>query len=245
MQNTANDILTILDACCESFTFPMLDNGYVYLAETRLTLFHSPKDWAITIEVFGFSPRSGSPYIHIYTFGSTLINRKPPEEYVSREAYDNYLENNPNNEFRFVYPLDNAWIDDPCEAVASSAERIILRDQEIRLPSRVDFRRHKIELRDPTEIAVYEVCRYLAAEHRDLVLATPDELRGNVPSELNQILQLNEWHHPDVVYDEHRPSNSETFRQLAEVLVTGKIEHYKPSQPPNTDWRNWPQGGTL
>jgi uncharacterized protein DUF7003 len=31
-------ILSILDRCCERYAFPMLDNGYVYLAGTRLSL---------------------------------------------------------------------------------------------------------------------------------------------------------------------------------------------------------------
>jgi hypothetical protein len=92
---------------------------------------------------------------------------------------------------------------------------------------------------------IFEVCRYLAATHRELVLATECELRENVPSELTQILQLNEWNHPDVVDSNCRPGNSETFQQLADVLVTGEINCYNPSLPPNTDWRNWPEGGTL
>jgi len=33
------EILSILDDCCDAFTFPMLDNGYVYLAATRLSLY--------------------------------------------------------------------------------------------------------------------------------------------------------------------------------------------------------------
>ena len=43
-------ILNILDDCCEAFTFPMLDNGYVYPVASRLTLFRSDLDWAIVIE---------------------------------------------------------------------------------------------------------------------------------------------------------------------------------------------------
>src|SRR5690349_24690426 len=58
-------ILSILDRCCDAFTFPMLDNGYVYLAATRLSLFRAAPDWAMVIEVFGFSPRSGLPDTHI------------------------------------------------------------------------------------------------------------------------------------------------------------------------------------
>lgn len=51
----ADEILEPLDA----YAFPMLDNGYVYLAATRLSLFRSSTDWAVAVEVFGYSPRAG------------------------------------------------------------------------------------------------------------------------------------------------------------------------------------------
>ncbi len=63
--------------------------------------------------------------------------------------------------------------------------------------------------------------------------------------ELKKLMQLEEWHHPDVVDDEHRPRGSETFRQLAEVLVSGDARDYAPTCPSNTHWSNWPDGGTL
>lgn len=113
MKFEAREILSILDRCCDAFTFPMLDNGYVYLAATRLSLYRSPEDWALAIEIFGFSPRSELPDTHIYTFASRLHNRDPAENYVTREAYENYLTNNPNNESRFLYPVDpGVWQDD-------------------------------------------------------------------------------------------------------------------------------------
>ena len=71
----ADAVLTVLDRCCDAFTFPMLDNGYVYLAATRLSLFRTAADWAMVIEVFGFSPRSGLPDTHIHTFASSLYDR--------------------------------------------------------------------------------------------------------------------------------------------------------------------------
>jgi hypothetical protein len=91
---------------------------------------------------------------------------------------------------------------------------------------------------------VYELCRYLADVAREKVLATPEERCGNVPADLEQILQLEEWHHPDVRAGE-RPSGSETFQQLARMLVSGDPGHYRPSRPPNTHWSNWPEGGQL
>ena len=35
-KHAAANILSVLDRCCDTYTFPMLDNGYVYLAATRL-----------------------------------------------------------------------------------------------------------------------------------------------------------------------------------------------------------------
>src|SRR5579883_602138 len=105
MSGRAADILRVLDAGCESFRFPALDNGYVYLAAARLSLFRSVTDWAVVFEVFGFSPREGTPSTVIQTFASRLRDRDPPERYVTRAAYENYLANHPHDEFRAVYPL--------------------------------------------------------------------------------------------------------------------------------------------
>jgi hypothetical protein len=76
------------------------------------------------------------------------------------------------------------------------------------------------------------------------VLATPAERHAHVPLELDEILVLDEWTHPDVAGGE-RPSQLESFQQLALVLETGDISLYRPMTPPNTHWKNWPEGGTL
>lgn len=72
MKASAREILEVLDQCCEHHRFPMLDNGYVYPAATRLSLFRSSADWAMVIEIFGYSPRAGIPDTHVYTFGSRV-----------------------------------------------------------------------------------------------------------------------------------------------------------------------------
>jgi hypothetical protein len=240
------DILSILDRCCDTYTFPMLDNGYVYLAGTRLSLYRSATDWAMVIEVFGFSPRSGLPDTCIHTFASRLRDRDPPEQYVSREAYENYLTNNPHNDSRFVFPIDEGtWQDsEDGELVAEDASEVVVRGQTLPLPTLDEYARRGVELERPPRLHVFELCRFLADLAREQVLATPKERRISVLSDMIPLLQLEEWHHPNVVDDE-RPSGSETFQQLAQVLSTGDLELYRPSRPPNTHWRNWPEGGRL
>lgn len=243
----ADGILSILDRCCSQFTFPMLDNGYVYLVATRLSLHRSAEDWAMVIEVFGFSPRSGLPDTQIYTFASRLHDRDAPGAYKNREGYERYLAGNPHNDSRFIFPIgEGGWQDaEDREIVAEGAKELPIRDFAQPIPSIDEYFRCNIVLKDPPRVRTFELCRLVAETNRESVLATPQERRISVLPGMVQILELEEWNHPDVADTANLPSGSETFQQLAQVLATGNTTLYRPSQPPNTDWRNWPNGGTL
>ncbi len=43
----------------------------------------------------------------------------------------------------------------------------------------------------------------------------------------------------------NRPSSYETWIQIARVISTNDTSHYKPVQVPNSDWKNWPESGSL
>jgi hypothetical protein len=240
------DILSALDKCCENFTFPLLDNGYVYPAATRLSLYRSLEDWAMVIEVFGFSPRSGIPDIHVYTFASRLRRAKSVDDYVSRQAYEAYLSNNEHNESAFIHPIEEgAWSDpENSELLASGDGTVLVRGNPVATPLPRDYASHGITLEAPPRVHVFEFCRFLAASERNCILATSAERRGCVPPDLEQIMQLEEWNHPDVANNE-RPSGNAAFQSLADVLARGDVSAYQPSDTPNTHWTNWPEGGTL
>jgi hypothetical protein len=158
-----------------------------------------------------------------------------------------YLANNPNNEYRSIFPVqEGPWQDaENGEFVAEDARQVLVRNQVIQLPTVGEYARHDIDLEGPPRVQVFELCRFLAHIAREQVLATPEERRVSVLPEMEQIVQLEGWHHPNVVDEEERPSGSETFQQLARVLATGDVRLYQPSQRPNTHWRNWPEGGRL
>jgi hypothetical protein len=240
-----SDILNILDVAAAVHTFPALDNGYIYLAATRLSLFRSQQHWALVFEVFGFSPRAGLPDLAVVTFGSQLRARNSAEKYGSEAAYLGYLRQHPYDDSRFFHPVEPGnWQDESdCELVAPDASELQLRGQTIEWCQDA-IEDAGIELTEPPRIQTYELCRYLAAEHRSLVLASPAERRVSVPEELQELLVLDEWSHPDVVAGQ-RPSHVESFVQIAELLASGDLTRYAPGAPPNTHWGNWPEGGTL
>ncbi len=224
----------------------MLDNGYVYLAATRLVAYCSAADWGLTIEVFGFSPHAGFPDTCIHTFGSSVINRRPAREFVTPEAYANYLRQNPHNGERSVYPIEAGdWQDpDDTEFVNKGDRRLLLRGKSIPVPTLADCRRLGIEPQSSPQLQVFECCRAIAATHREFVLATPEERSLMLPAGMQPILQLDAWHHPDLARGDC-PSKSETFQQLARVLATGIAGFYRPTLAPNTHWTHWPAGGCL
>lgn len=237
-------ILSVLDVACDKYRLPMMDNGYIFLAATRLSLFRSDAAWALVIERFGFSPRAEAPDTEIFAAGSGICNRKQPTDFHPG-WYDKYLRDSPSLEQRSSFPIDEyAWQDqEDVELVNSSATELSLRGKKVALPTVDEYARRGIALERTPRVQTFELCRYLADIERDLVLATPEERRFNVDPALTQILQLEEWHHPDLAGGE-RPSGSNTFRALAEVLVTGNVDRYAPKEPANTHWRNW-DGGRL
>jgi hypothetical protein len=244
MKWTSKKILETLDSCAEEFTFPVLDNGYVYLAATRMSIFGNESDWAIVIEVFGFSPRSGEPDVQIYTFSSNLYERDSLEKYVSEDAYRNYLENNPFNESRFNYPIDNSdWIDDGDQESLNVNEKCLLRGKEISLLPISGYEELGIELEEDVPL-IFEFCRFLAENYRDLVLCTQEELKVSVLPSMDLLLQLDDWEHPDIS-DGELPSSSEDFKNIVNALEKGSFESFKASGQNNTHWRNWPEVGTL
>lgn len=79
---------------------------------------------------------------------------------------------------------------------------------------------------------------WLLERKRDLLFRTTDELSALV-EDLPRILTLDDWCHPDV-YGGPKPSDSKDFRQFAEVLATGDVEKYSPTETPNNrDWQKW------
>jgi hypothetical protein len=215
MPSSAERILAQLDQAAADFVFPMLDNGYVHLVDTRLHAFADAERWALVLEVVGYSYRSTALDNALHIYGEPLA--RPP--------------GTSNDDF--LFPVDSDPADDASPTgVREGLTHLTVRGQQVALPARAE----------PWDLpALY---RSLVPEHRDLLFATQEELRSRVPAGIPRLLQLEAWHHPDLAKGE-RPSQSETFVQLAQVIARRDPSLYRPTREPNTHWSNWPDGGSL
>jgi hypothetical protein len=232
---TKEEILNQLDEHAREFTFPMLDNGYVYLADTRLTAYRDEFRWALLIEVLGAHHRAGgydgiNNCLHCY--GNCL-------SCPVGTANENILAFLGDGEGVRLFDEEYQWY------VNRAAHSLRLRESLIPLNLDENFLTSKeIVPEEAPQITGAELLRSLVPEFSGLLFAAESELRQRVPSDIPMILRLEEWNHPDLVADE-LPSHNETFQMIADVLVSGNSSLYKPTREPNTHWRNWPEGGSL
>ncbi|AEB44482.1 DUF7003 family protein [Micromonospora maris] len=209
------EVLEQLDAAAEEFLFPDLGHGYYYAVDARLHGYRDAGRWALIVETVGYSPRAGNLIDVLHVFGNCLTSGEP--------GYGNG---------DFHERVDN-WnqIEDPDEPETYRGGPVVVRGRTIAVAA------------EPGEDLV-NVLRQLVPRHRELLLADEGELRRRIPVDLPEVLRLDQWNHPDLVSG-LRPSDSETFHQIADVLATGDLSRYAPSLPPNTHWSNWPESGSL
>jgi hypothetical protein len=229
---TTQDILSQLDDCFSNYHFPILDNGYAYLAGTNLTAFCDKTRWAMIIETIGFNYRGGG---HngitncLYVFGNCLT-------YSPGINNDNFL-------YLTEDSANSKTFDDEEEFYLNpESASFLLRNVETPIiHNRKSYLDRGIKLEDDQKINAFEFLRLLDSQHHDKLIATETEIRSRIPTDLPQIIQFRDWFHPDG----EKPSDNDTFKQLALVLETENTNIYTPKHKPNTHWVNWPDSGTL
>jgi hypothetical protein len=108
-----------------------------------------------------------------------------------------------------------------------------------------DYASQGIPLTDLPWINGEEFLRWFVLEYPRLPWLTEGEIAAEITTEEPPcVLRLHEWHHPDVSNGE-KPSESECFNLIADVIETGDASKYRPNEKPNTHWSNWPLAGSL
>ena len=228
-------ILKQWDKCAEEFVFPMLDNGYTYPGDVRMSVYRDPERWLMIIEALGAHNRCAghdciSNCLHLY---GNALHGDPGT------SNDDFL--HPTHDVSGVqtFEAEYGWL------LTADVRQIKIRDRAVELNLDADRLREKgIQLEEPPSVNVAEMLRSLLPEERNALLATEQELAERNVHGLPLFMRLDEWSHPDLASEE-KPSECETFKMLAEAVATGDASLYKPTQPPNTHWRNWPEGGQL
>ncbi len=234
------------------------EHPYFYTAGTRLTLFADEKRWAIVFEKAGYSTGNNCGEIEFAYFGNCLQNLK------SGIAGDETTSN--MKTVILINDTDLEQIDDGEfeELVSKDKNKIKVRDTLLTIEHDTStYQAKNIKLHDydnPKGLIDFpSLIRFLDEEYPAVFRATDEELRACLPSDLPKLMQINQWHHK--AYYKHKyknspntyaveevgtkPSDYETYKMIADVLVSRDTTKWKPTLQPNNDWRNWPKAGYM
>ena len=223
---TESDILDPMDKCAEEFNFPILNNINSHLADIKLTSFRSSEEWLIVFE-------------EVALFEETMFMN-------TVSAYGNKVRT----------PGVQLGIDDIIKPVPSrpifddeGMFTLNLFDFEIKInnkkkhfsPTKADYQKLKIKLQSKVPDAA-KLLRYLVDKVPEEFFVSESKLLqicGRRSANVKLFLKLDDWNHPDVADDE-LPSESISFKTLADALVQGDPGLYScPKNKENTHWTNW------
>ncbi len=249
MDISTQQILTVLNEAASRFEFPMLDNGYIYPVDVRLSAYSDRRRWAIVIEHMGVNNRTCSYSNDLYGFGNCLRETKTANDFVSPEAFRLWRDEHEFDRTVHIYPVNDgpsAPLVQNELIVTPAATNLLIRDKVIPITRNpADYLRHGVTLSEPPPITLYELMRCLSPDHRAELVATEEELQRLVPADLPLLLRLDQWLHPALA-NEVAPGSVATFIMIAAVLVSGQASAYDSrSLTPNTHWSNWHEGGSL
>jgi hypothetical protein len=247
---TNNEIMTtqtysiqnILSELDES-TFPNPYKSFFYLENkdverigSRLLLYANDTSWAIVFENSIYDSRAYHVSIERTYFGNCLKNM------------DLYTENKyeVNTYFSLLITEDQVLsISDDNNLLYNTITEIPFRDTMLPvIRNKEEYLKHKIAFNSidssSQNLNLVALLRLLKTKNPNLFHAKNEEIYEHLPNNLNLILALDKWHHKDYInYNNNlfgkKPSQQETYKQLAKVLVTKDTTNYAPSLQPNTD----------
>jgi len=205
-------ILAVLDALAENFQFPGFNNMNYDMADVRLHGYHGPNGWALLVE--------------------ELVDW-PGAEGLTRIVFA--MGDRQGEELKTFSPIDAELDCDPDSGETVVPDEVFVRGQGVA----IDRAALDATCEEHGVASSFALLLQLIASQRDALFSTKEELQASVAEGLERVIVLDDWAHPDV-YGGPSPSQSEAFQQLAEVLSTGDVSYYAPTEPPNSrDWKMW------
>lgn len=223
-----------------------LEHGYCETAGNRIHLYADSARWAIVFEKSGYQNRGTSAEIELTYVGNCIDY--PIDKYLEK----NYITNSSriilidSKEFERIENKDGEEME-TFELIGQDINEIKIRDKI--LPFENNYKKYKkvgIEIQDydnPKKLIGFgDLIRFLHETNPKLISATEKDIRKYIPKEIPKLMTVEEFHHVSI-YDQTRlPSEQETYKLIAKVLVTRDTEYWKPTQEPNNSWENWESG---
>lgn len=224
-----------------------LEHGYCETAGSKIHLYADSSRWVIVFEKSGYQNRGTSAEIELDYVGNCIDY--PVTHYSER----NYITNSSNiiivtpEEYDRIQNKEGESDIENFELIDSNTKEINIRGKMYAFES--DYKKYEeigIKLREynnPKKLVDFgNIIRYLNETNPLLISATESEIRQYIPDDIPKLMTINEFHYESIYQKNNLPSQQETYKLIAKVLLTKDTTNWKPTLKANNHWSNWESG---
>jgi hypothetical protein len=172
-----------------------------------------------------------------------LVDQYPERNYITNSIRVILID---PTEFERIENKEGAEME-TFELIGQNIKEIKLRDKFVPFDS--DYKNYEkvgIEIRaeeNPNKLIGFgDLIRYLHETNPTLLSATEEDIRKHIPKDIPKLMTIDEFHFVSAYEKTNPPSQQETYKLLAKILVTLDTTNWKPTQKPNNNWKNWESG---
>ena len=223
-----------------------LEHGYCETTGNRIHLYGDSTRWAIVFEKSGYQNRATAAEIELDYIGNCIdypVDKYPERDYITNSSRV-FL--NDATEYERIENKDGGEME-TFELIAHDTKEIKVRDKLIPFNNNYkDYEKLRIKIRDfdnPKKLIAFEdFVRFLNETNPAVISATEEEIRQNIPKDLPKLMTINDFHFVSAYDKANPPSNQETYKLIAKVLLTRDTANWRPTEKANNHWSNWESG---
>lgn len=223
-----------------------LEHGYCETAGNRIHLYADSTRWVIVFEKSGYQNRGTSAEIELDYVGNCIdypVETYPERAYITNSSRVILID---PTEFERIENKQGSEME-TFELIGQNIKEVKVRDKFVPFDSNYrNYQKLGIEVRDyenPNKLIGFGgLVRYLHETNPALISATDDEIRMHIPKDIPKLMTIHEFHFVSAYEKTNPPSQQETYKLLANVLVTRDTTNWKPTQNSNNSWKNWESG---
>ncbi len=223
-----------------------LEHGYCETAGNRIHLYADSTRWVIVFEKSGYQNRGTSAEIELDYVGNCIdypVETYPERAYITNSSRVILID---PTEFERIENNQGGEME-TFELIGQNIKEVKVRDKFVPFDSNYrNYQKLGIEVRDyenPNKLIGFGgLVRYLHETNPALISATDDEIRMHIPKDIPKLITIHEFHFVSAYEKTNPPSQQETYKLLANVLVTRDTTNWKPTQKSNNSWKNWESG---
>lgn len=223
-----------------------LEHGYCETAGNRIHLYADSSNWMIVFEKSGYENRSSCGAISLVYVGNCIdypIDKTEHRNYISNSSIISLID---PEEFERIENKEGTDME-TFELIGQNVKEIKVHNKIIQFDNNYkNYEKVGIKVRENDNpknlIGFGDLIRYLHETNPKLISATEVEILKHFKSKLPKLMTIEDFHYLSIYDMKNLPSNQETFKLIAKVLVTKDTLNWKPTLKANNSWKNWESG---